>query len=403
MYMQANLFESLKKYYSEMVEIRRYLHQHPEVSFKEYKTAEYIANYYKRLGIEIQTNVGGNGIVAKINGGRPGKTVALRADFDALPIQDEKDVPYKSTVPGVMHACGHDGHTATLLVLAKVLNELKHELEGSIVFIHQHAEEYAPGGAIAMIEAGCLDGVDAIFGTHLWATGPTGAILYREGPIMAAADRFEITVQGSGGHGAHPHTTKDAIVIASQIVMNLQQIVSRRIDPIHSAVVSVGSFVADNPFNVIADSAQLKGTVRTFDEDVRTQIEEEIERIVKGTCLQTDSSYSYDFRRGYPAVVNHKEETELLTKVANKIPDVKAVVECPPQMGGEDFAYYLQHVKGTFFFTGASPVDGDKVYPHHHPKFDIDENAMLIAAKTLGSAALTYLQTSHETVEKVNS
>ncbi|MCH1626813.1 M20 family metallopeptidase [Fredinandcohnia quinoae] len=401
--MQHNLFESLEKNYHEMVEIRRYLHQHPEVSFKEYKTAEYIANYYKNLGIELQTNVGGNGIVAKIHGGRPGKTVALRADFDALPIQDEKDVPYKSTVPGVMHACGHDGHTATLLVLAKSLNEVKDELEGSIVLIHQHAEEYAPGGAIAMIEAGCLDGVDVIFGTHLWATGPTGAILYREGPIMAAADRFEITVKGSGGHGAHPHTTKDAIVIASQIVMNLQQIVSRRVDPIHSAVVSVGSFVSENPFNVIADSAKLGGTVRTFDEEVRAQIEAEIERIVKGTCLQTDSSYSYKYHRGYPAVVNHKDETELLKEVANNLPDVKAVVECPPQMGGEDFAYYLQHVKGTFFFTGASPVNPENVYPHHHPKFDIDENAMLIAAKTLGSATLTYLQASTKSEEKVTS
>ncbi|MCC3355436.1 M20 family metallopeptidase [Bacillus sp. REN16] len=389
--MLHNLYDALDKKYVEMVDIRRYLHQHPEVSFKEYKTAEYIANYYKNIGVEVRTNVGGNGIVAKIQGSKPGATVALRADFDALPIQDEKDVPYKSTVPGVMHACGHDGHTATLLVLAKTLHEMKDQLAGTVVLIHQHAEEFAPGGAIAMIEDGCLDGVDVIFGTHLWATTPTGTIEYRVGPIMAAADRFEIKVQGSGGHGAHPHTTKDAIVIGSQLVMNLQQIVSRRVDPIESAVVTLGSFVAENPFNVIADSAKLEGTVRTFSEDVRTQIEGEIERIVKGTCIASDSSYTYAFHRGYPAVVNHKEETDFLVEAAENIPGIVEVKETEPQMGGEDFAYYLQHVPGTFFFTGAMPVDELTAYPHHHPKFDIDEEAMLIAAKTLGTATLKYL------------
>ncbi|MEH7222669.1 M20 family metallopeptidase [Bacillus sp. JJ1566] len=389
--MLHNLYDALENKYSEMVDIRRYLHQHPEVSFKEYKTAEYITNYYKNMGVEVRTNVGGNGIVAKIHGNKKGPTVALRADFDALPIQDEKDVPYKSTVPGVMHACGHDGHTATLLVLAKTLHEMREQLAGTVVLIHQHAEEFAPGGAIAMIEDGCLEGVDVIFGTHLWATTPTGSIEYRVGPIMAAADRFEIKVQGSGGHGAHPHTTKDAIVIGSQLVMNLQQIVSRRVDPIESAVVTLGSFVAENPFNVIADSAKLEGTVRTFSEDVRTQIELEIERIVKGTCIASDSSYTYAFHRGYPAVVNHKEQTDFLVEAAENVPGVVKVNETAPQMGGEDFAYYLQHVPGTFFFTGAMPVDETNAYPHHHPKFDIDEKAMLIAAKTLGTATLKYL------------
>jgi len=384
------LNEKLQNYYEEMVHIRRYLHQHPELSFKEFKTAAYIADYYRNLGVEVQTNVGGNGVVAKINGKHPGKTVALRADFDALPIQDEKDVPYKSTVPGVMHACGHDGHTATLLVLAKVLHELRDELKGEYVLIHQHAEEYAPGGAITMIEDGCLNGVDVIFGTHLWATEPTGTIQFRVGPIMAAADRFEITIQGKGGHGAQPHRTKDAIVCASQLVVNLQQIVSRKVNPIDSAVVSIGSFVSDNAFNVIADKAKLIGTVRTFNEEIRNFIEKDIERIVQGTCMTNDCSYEYLYDRGYPAVVNHKEETEFLAEVAGTIDGVKTVEEAEPQMGGEDFAYYLQHVKGTFFFTGAKPVNENDAYPHHHPKFDIDEKAMLIAAKTLGKAAIEY-------------
>lgn len=266
------LFNRLANYQDEMVEIRRHLHQNPELSFEEVETPAFIADYHEKLGLEVRTGVGGRGVVATLRGGKPGKTVALRADFDALPIHEENDSPYKSNVPGVMHACGHDGHTATLLVLAKVLNEMKDELEGNVVFIHQHAEELAPGGAIVMIEDGCLDGVDVIYGTHLWATMPTGTIGYRTGPVMAAADSFTIKVQGKGGHGAQPHKTKDSIVIGAQLISNLQQIVSRRVNPLDAAVVSVGAFEAKNAFNVIADSAKLTGTVRTFKEEVRVAI-----------------------------------------------------------------------------------------------------------------------------------
>ncbi|QNF28293.1 M20 family metallopeptidase [Metabacillus elymi] len=388
--MLDHLWSSLDIHFPEMVEIRRFLHMHPEVSFKEVNTARYIEEYYKKLGVEVRSNVGGNGVVATIKGDLPGPTVALRADFDALPIQDEKEVEYKSTVSGVMHACGHDGHTATLLVLAKVLFSNRHLLNGNIVLIHQHAEEYAPGGANSMIKAGCLDGVDVIFGTHLWASEPVGKIQYRVGPFMAAADRFEINILGQGGHGAQPHKTKDAILIGSQVVTNLQQIVSRKVDPIHSAVVTVGSFVAENAFNIIANSATLVGTVRTFDEAVRLQIEQEIEHVVKGTCLMNGAQYNYQFTRGYPAVVNHPVETAFLKNVAEEVPGVYEVEESPLQMGGEDFAYYLQHVKGTFFFTGAMPANKDNAYPHHHPKFDIDEKALLIAAKTLCKATIQY-------------
>lgn len=386
--MLSKVFAKLEGYYEEMVSIRRYLHQHPELSFQEYETAKFIQSYYENLNIEVKGNVGGNGVVAKVYGKKPGKTVALRADFDALPIQDEKDVPYKSLVSGVMHACGHDGHTATLLLLAKALNELKYELEGTYVFIHQHAEEYAPGGAKSMIEDGCLEGVDVIFGTHLWAGEPTGKIQYRTGPIMAAADRFEIDIQGKGGHGAQPHKTKDAIVTASQLVLNLQQIVSRKVNPVDSAVVTIASFTAQNAFNVIADKAKLIGTVRTFNEDIRGFIEAEMERIIHGTCYLSDSSYDFKYFRGYPAVVNHAAETEFLVVCAGEVPEVKTVEETEQQMGGEDFAYYLQEIPGTFFYTGAKPVDDDAGFPHHHPKFDIDEKAMLIAAKTLGTAAI---------------
>jgi amidohydrolase len=388
--MLEKIYTKLQDYYDEMIDIRRYLHQHPELSFQEVKTAQYIKSYYEELGISVEGNVGGNGVVAKIFGEKPGKTVALRADFDALPIQDEKDVPYKSLIPGVMHACGHDGHTATLLILAKVLHELRDQLAGTYVMIHQHAEEYAPGGAKAMIEAGCLDEVDVIFGTHLWATEPTGVISYKSGPIMAAADRFEVTINGRGGHGAHPHTTKDAIVTAAQFVVNLQQVVSRKVNPIEPAVVSIGSFVADNAFNVIADKATLIGTVRTFNDEVQRLIENEIDRVLKGTCLTNDCSYEYQYIKGYPAVVNHPEETEFLVNCAKNVPSVTSTLEKEAQMGGEDFAYYLQHVKGSFFFTGAKPTYSLENYPHHHPKFDIDEKAMLIAAQTLATAAINY-------------
>jgi amidohydrolase len=386
------LFSKLEELYDEIVEIRRHLHQNPELSFEEVETPKYVAAFHQALGHEVRTEVGGRGVVAVLKGGKPGKTVGLRADFDALPIQEENDVPYKSNVPGVMHACGHDGHTATLLGLAKALNSIKNEIEGTVIFIHQHAEEVTPGGAIAMIEDGCLEGVDVIYGTHLSSAVPVGNIVYGVGPVMAAADSFEIAIQGRGGHGAQPHQTKDSIVIASQLVINLQQVVSRRVNPIAPAVVSVGSFVAENAFNVIADKAVLRGTVRTFNDDIRDLIEKEIELITKGTCLASGSSYKYTYTRGYPALVNHKEDTEFVVELAKNVPGVEHVVEGEPQMGGEDFAYYLQHVKGTFFFTGAEIPNREFTYPHHHPKFDIDERALLLAAKTLGSATITYLK-----------
>lgn len=385
--MKEQLFEKLDLAYEDMVIIRRHLHMNPELSFKEVKTAQYIYDFYAQLGIDVTAGVGGNGVVARVAGGRPGKTVALRADFDALPIQDEKEVSYKSTVSGVMHACGHDGHTATLLQTAKAIHEIRENLAGEYVFIHQHAEEFAPGGAISMIEDGCLDGVDVIFGTHLWSLTPFGSIEYLAGPVMAAADRFEITIHGAGGHGAAPHQTKDAVVIGSQLVMNLQQLVSRRVNPIDSAVLSIGSFIADNAFNVIADSAKLEGTVRTFDATIRDLMEREMKRVIDGTALTNDCTIEFSYTRGYPAVVNHAAETDFIKTVAESIPDATSVVECRPQMGGEDFAYYLEKIPGTFFFTGAKPEDP---YPHHHPKFDFDERAMLLAAKTLGAAAIDY-------------
>lgn len=389
--MLQDIFKQLDETFDEMVSLRRDFHMNPELSFEEVKTPQKIAEYHRNLGLDVRTEVGGRGVVATLKGGKPGKTAALRADFDALPIQEENDIPYKSKTDGVMHACGHDGHTATMLCLAKVLTKNKDRIPGSIVFIHQFAEELTPGGAKPMIEDGCLDGVDAIFGTHLWSPFELGTIGYRTGDVMANADRFDITVIGKGGHGGMPHQTVDAIVTASRLVSDLQQIVSRGVDPLKSAVVTVGSFHSGNAFNVVAEKAEISGTVRTFDQDVRDEIERKIETIATHTCQAAGADCNFSYERGYPAVKNHPEETELLVNAAKQVVGRDNVLEMEPVMGGEDFAYYLQHVPGTFFFTGARNEEIGAKYPHHHPRFNIDERAMPIAAKTLAAAAFNYL------------
>ncbi|MHA6250834.1 M20 metallopeptidase family protein [Oceanobacillus sp. CAU 1775] len=387
------LYTTLDELYDEIVKIRRHLHENPELSFQETYTAKYIAEYQEHLGHEVRRNVGGNGVVAYLKGDKPGPTVALRADFDALPIQEETDVPFRSKVDGVMHACGHDGHTATLLGLAKALNSMKADLAGTVVFIHQHAEEVIPGGAKSMIEDGCLDGVDVIFGVHLQAQTPVGEVTYSIGPMYAAADFFEIKIQGEGGHGAYPHQTKDSIVIGSELVGNLQQIISRKIDPLEPAVITVGTFEAINANNIIADTATLKGTVRTYNDDVRDFIEKEMENVVNASCQLYGAEGKLIYNRGYPAVVNHEEETKFITKLAETVPDVTAVREITPEMGAEDYAYYLEKVKGSFLFVGAEKLGVEHSYPHHHPKFDIDEKSLLVAAKVLGAATLEYMNT----------
>ena len=302
--MMERLLGRLEELYPEMVEIRRKLHAEPELSFKEVHTPAFIADYLEGLGVSVRSGVGGRGVVGYIKGMKPGKTVALRADFDALPIQEETGLAFASKHPGVMHACGHDGHTATLLVLAKVLMECREQLSGTIVLIHQFAEELAPGGAIEMIKDGCLEGVDVIYGTHLWSTNPMGQIGYRTGPIMAAADGFKLIIHGRGGHGAIPHETIDSIVVAAAVVGQLQQIISRNINPLKSAVLSIGSLHAGGGFNVIADSATISGTVRTFDPDIQQLIIRRIEEVTKGLCDAMGATYTYDYQKGYPAVVN---------------------------------------------------------------------------------------------------
>jgi amidohydrolase len=399
--MLSSLFKRLEDLFPEMVEFRRDLHMYPELSFEEVNTPKKIADFLNRLGLEVREGVGGRGVVGYLRGGKPGKTVALRADFDALPIQDEKEVSFKSKVPGVMHACGHDIHTSALLGVAKVLSEVKDQLSGNVVFIHQFAEELAPGGAKPMIEDGCLEGVDVIYGAHVWSTSPYGTVGVQEGYTMAAADAFEIEITGKGGHGATPHLTVDPLVLGSQLVLSLQQIVSRRVDPLKSAVVTVGSFQSGKAFNVIPNTSKLIGTVRTFDENVRTSIEAAIGQLTKSTCEGGGATFKYDYRRGYPAVWNYPEETRRVEDLAQKVLGPENVQRMEPIMGGEDFAYYLQEVPGTFFFVGGGNPEIGATYPHHHPMFDVDERSMLLTGKLFISSVLNYL-TNGEVELKTN-
>ncbi|ANS75085.1 peptidase M20 [Paenibacillus yonginensis] len=389
--MYETLAARLAEQEQQLIEWRRYLHQHPELSFQEKHTALFIAEQLRSFGIEIRTGVGGNGIVGVIRGGSPGPRIAFRADFDALPIQDEKEVPYKSTVPGVMHACGHDGHTSILLGVARTLQEHREQLKGEVVLIFQHAEEKPPGGAIAMIEDGCLEGVDAVYGIHLASELPLGTFGVKAGPSMAAVDAFTLRIHGKGGHGARPHQTIDALVVASQIVGALQHIVSRRVNPVDSAVVTVGQFISGTAFNVIADKAELQGTVRTFNPEVRTQVEQELRRIVNGLCEASGARAEIDYLNGYPPLVNPAAETERMRGLIARRFGRETLVELEAAMGAEDFAYYLEHKPGNFIKVGSSTDDVGTQYPHHHPMFDFDERAMLQAAKLFIAIAEDYL------------
>ncbi|SIT80139.1 M20 metallopeptidase family protein [Edaphobacillus lindanitolerans] len=364
----------------EMVLNRRHFHRHPELSHQEVETPNRIAAYYRELGLEVRTGVGGRGVVAKFNAPQASKTIAFRADFDALPIQDEKTVSYRSTVPGVSHACGHDGHTAALMGLAKSLVANQDKIRHNVVLIHQFGEELYPGGAMAMIEDGCLDGVDAIFGCHLQSMMPAGTMYYREGFIQAAVDTFKITIIGKGGHGAVPHEAVDPIVIAAHVVTALQSIVSRNTDPLKQLVVSVGSIHAGEANNVLPGEAGMTGTIRSYEPEIRASARERLSRIASQVAEAFGARAEVELESGYDALYNHPSETTLVKNAMLAVFGEELVRETPPVMPGEDFAYYTQKIPGAFFFSGAQP-EGE-AYPHHHAKFDFDEKAMANTAKT---------------------
>lgn len=371
----------VNKYYDELVAIRRHLHMHPELSFQEEKTPEYIAAFLEEQGITVERNVGGRGVVGRLIKDESLPTLAIRADFDALPIQDEKDAPYKSQVPGVMHACGHDAHTAVLMITAKILAKNFDKINGNLVFIHQHAEEVDPGGAIQMIADNCLKGVDAIIGQHVSSDLDVGKLGYKYGTATGIPDDFWITIKGKGGHAAHPDTTIDPVAAAIRLCNDLQYIVSRKTSATTPAVISVTQLQAGDQNNVIPDSAKIAGTIRTFDPTTQKLMIDELKRCLEGLVTTMGITYDLKYSKGYPPVVNTTNETNLIVNAARKIEDVEELVELKPSLGGEDFSYYLQRVPGSFFYTGTRNENFKADFPHHHPKFDIDEKGMLNAVK----------------------
>ncbi|PKE60357.1 M20 metallopeptidase family protein [Macrococcoides caseolyticum] len=371
----------VNKYYDELVAIRRHLHMHPELSFQEEKTPEYIAAFLEEQGITVERNVGGRGVVGRLIKDESLPTLAIRADFDALPIQDEKDAPYKSQVPGVMHACGHDAHTAVLMITAKILAKNFDKINGNLVFIHQHAEEVDPGGAIQMIADNCLKGVDAIIGQHVSSDLDVGKLGYKYGTATGIPDDFWITIKGKGGHAAHPDTTIDPVAAAIRLCNDLQYIVSRKTSATTPAVISVTQLQAGDQNNVIPDSAKIAGTIRTFDPTTQKLMIDELKRCLEGLVTTMGITYDLKYSKGYPPVVNTTNETDLIVNAARKIEDIEELVELKPSLGGEDFSYYLQRVPGSFFYTGTRNENFKADFPHHHPKFDIDEKGMLNAVK----------------------
>lgn len=377
----------------EITQIRRHLHEHPELSFHEAETAKFIQDFYKGKDVEVATEVGnGHAVVVTIKGGKPGKTIALRADFDALPIEEQTELSFKSKKPGVMHACGHDGHTAYLLVLADCLIQLKENIPGTIKIVHQHAEETPPGGAKSVVESGILDDVDQIFGIHVFPFGESGQVYYHSGFAMAGRTYFKLKIQGVGGHGSSPHMANDAIVAGAYFVTAIQTVVSRRLNPFDTGVITIGSFDGKGSFNVIKDAVELEGDVRYMNTENRDKMDAEIHRIVAGMEAMFGVTLELTYTNDYPPLYNDPAVTEQVVASLQKGVGeyLTGISEYDMLSGSEDFAYYLQKIPGVFFYIGAKPKNTSNAYFNHHPKFDIDEDALLVAAKSVADVVLDY-------------
>ena len=376
--MKINIKKEIQKISEHIYSYRRDFHQYPELSFQEYRTAETISKHLESFGIEHRTGVGKTGVVGEIVFG-DGPTIALRADMDALPIQEVGDLKYKSKNEGVMHACGHDGHMAILLGAANALSKNQKLKKGKVRFIFQPAEEGA-GGARYMIKDGCLDQVDEIYGLHLWNYQPVGEIGVKNGPIMAAADMFDIIIKGKGGHGATPQGTVDAIVVASNLITMLQTIVSRNTNPLDNTVVTIGEINGGQNFNVIADEVRLTGTTRAYTENNRNMIKKRMQDIIDGISKSFGAEIVLKYKEGYPPTINHEDPTKLVLEASSMVVG-KGAGYPYLSMGGEDFSYYLQKVPGCFFFVGSAPDKNNILStPHHCSHFDIDERSLLIGA-----------------------
>jgi amidohydrolase len=371
-----NIRSEIKDIEKNIIDWRRDFHQYPELGFDEHRTSKIIGEALKEMGLAPQMNVGKTGVTADLSFG-DGPTIALRADMDALPMQEASGLDFSSKHDGVMHACGHDGHMAMLLGAAKVLTQNGDSFNGTVRFIFQPAEEGA-GGARYMIEDGCLDGVDEIYGIHVWNYQPVGEVGITDGPVLAAADMFEINIKGIGGHGAAPQGTVDAVVVASHLVQALQTIVSRNTNPLESTVVTIGTINGGHNFNIIADEVTLSGTARAYTEENRNLIKTRMAEIIDGVAKTFGAEISFDYEDGYPPTINHTDPVNKVLKAAQRVVGEKAGMPYL-SMGGEDFSYYLQKIPGCFFFVGSAPND-QKLFetPHHCSHFTMDERALLV-------------------------
>ena len=388
---ETKLMQLLDQNKDEIIKIRRYLHEYPELSFHEKKTSEFIENYYRDLDCQVRHCGNGYGIVVDINPDKPGKKLAWRADFDALPIQENNNLPFKSQNPGVMHACGHDGHTAYLLVLGKCLIQLKDQINGSIRLIHQPAEEVAPGGALSMIKDGALDGVDDVIGIHVMSTMPTGTVQLHAGATQTGRANFDLTFTGKGGHASMPQLSNDAIVAGSYFVTQLQTVVSRRLNPFDVGSVTIGSFDGAGSYNAIKGQVKLKGDVRVMNEAARKLMKKNIKQIIKGIDVTFGVKSELDYDDNYPVLVNNQDLTKKVEDwiKESKIPEVTAVKDSGVVNASEDFAHYAEKKPACFFYVGCQPKDGG-IYPHHSPKFMINEDCLIICAKAAASVISHY-------------
>ena len=390
--MNQKLNDLWEKYYKKVYDIRHQIHMNPELGFEEYETSKLVASELEKLGIEVTKNVAKTGVVGLIKGGYPGKTVALRADMDALRINEEGDYEFKSKNPGVMHACGHDGHTASLLGVAMMLNEIKDELHGNVKLIFQPAEE-VEGGALPMIKEGVLENpkVDAVFGGHLWGSIEEGKVAVKHGAMMASPDIFTIKINGKGGHAGVPHASVDPVPIMAQVITALQTIVSRKNDPTNPLVISCCNVHSGECHNAIPTEALIQGTVRTLNNETRDFAEETIEKFVKGIVESQGASYEFEFIRQFPPLVNDKNMADVLEKAAKKIVGDENVFElATPSMGGEDFAFYTEEVPSSFAFVGMTK-DVENPILHHNAKFAWEDNNMKNLAQTLAQVAIDFL------------
>ena len=377
----------------ELISWRRFLHQHPELAFEEENTKQFIQKKLKEFGIESKI-LAKTGVVALLTGKEQGPTIALRADMDALPIQEENNVPYVSTIPGKGHMCGHDAHIAMLLGAAKILSKKNIE-KGNVKFIFQPAEEIG-GGAKALIEEGVLDNpaVDAILGLHVYPKLETGKITSEHGISCAACDFFEVEIHSEGGHGAHPHLTVDPITTAAEVIASLQHILSREIDPLSSAVVTIGQIHGGSANNIIPSTVKFSGTVRTLDPEVRKTMEERIDRITKGVTQAHRACYQLNYQYLFPSVTHNESLIPILEKTAKDVLGEGKLTYSKPSMGGEDFSFYTEKVPGITFRLGTGNEAKGTTYSLHHPKFDVDEDALEIGTALIAKFTLNYLSNS---------